>query len=81
LIFKVKVQGQRVKFLGEGIRHALRCPCFILFFACFIWDFLSCRVVYILTEEDEPNSNLCYYPQMLRFQKANHGVVSLGSLM
>jgi hypothetical protein len=27
LIFKVKGQGHRVKFLGEGIRHALRCPC------------------------------------------------------
>jgi hypothetical protein len=27
LIFKVK--GQGVKFLGEGIRHALRCPCLI----------------------------------------------------
>jgi hypothetical protein len=24
----VKGQGHRVKFLGEGIRHALRCPCF-----------------------------------------------------
>jgi len=22
-------QGHRVKFLGEGIRHALRCPCYI----------------------------------------------------
>jgi hypothetical protein len=21
-------QGHRVKFLGEGIRHALRCPCY-----------------------------------------------------
>jgi hypothetical protein len=27
LIFKVKGQGRRVKFLGEGICHALRCPC------------------------------------------------------
>ena len=26
-IFKVKGQGHQVKFLGEGIRHALRCPC------------------------------------------------------
>jgi hypothetical protein len=24
----VKGQGHRVKYLGEGIRHALRCPCF-----------------------------------------------------
>jgi hypothetical protein len=28
LIFKVKGQGHLVKFLGEGIRHALRCPCY-----------------------------------------------------
>ena len=28
LIFKVKGQGHRVKFLGEGIRHALRYPCY-----------------------------------------------------
>jgi hypothetical protein len=27
LIFKVKGQGRRVKFLGEGICHTLRCPC------------------------------------------------------
>jgi hypothetical protein len=27
LIFKVKGQSHRVIFLGEGIRHALRCPC------------------------------------------------------
>jgi hypothetical protein len=27
LIFKVKGQGHQVKFLGEGIRHALHCPC------------------------------------------------------
>ena len=27
---KVKGQGHQVKFLGEGIRHALRCPCYIL---------------------------------------------------
>jgi hypothetical protein len=27
----VKVHGHRVKYLGEGIRHALRCPCFIFF--------------------------------------------------
>jgi hypothetical protein len=25
----IDCQGHRVKFLGEGIRHALRCPCFI----------------------------------------------------
>ena len=31
LIFKVKVQGHWVKFLGDGIRHALRCPCFTCF--------------------------------------------------
>jgi hypothetical protein len=24
----IDYQGHRVKFLGEGIRHALRCPCF-----------------------------------------------------
>jgi len=30
LIFKVIGQGHRVKFLGEGIRHALRCPCLII---------------------------------------------------
>jgi hypothetical protein len=29
LIFKVKDQGHRVKFLGEGIGHALRCPCLL----------------------------------------------------
>jgi hypothetical protein len=23
----IDFQGHRVKFLGEGIRHALRCPC------------------------------------------------------
>jgi len=28
LIFYVKGQGHRVKFLGEGICHALHCPCF-----------------------------------------------------
>ena len=28
LIFKVKGQGHQVKFLGEGIHHALRCPCY-----------------------------------------------------
>jgi len=33
LIFKVKGQGHRVKFLGEGIRHALRCPCFYSHFS------------------------------------------------
>jgi hypothetical protein len=27
LFFKVKGQGHRVKFLGEGICQALRCPC------------------------------------------------------
>jgi hypothetical protein len=27
LIFKVKGQGHRVKFLGDAICHALRCPC------------------------------------------------------
>jgi hypothetical protein len=27
LIFKVKGQGHWVNFLGEGICHALRCPC------------------------------------------------------
>jgi len=27
LIFKVKGQGHWVKFLGEGICHALHCPC------------------------------------------------------
>ena len=31
LIFKVKGQGHRVKFLGKGIRHALRCPCLQIF--------------------------------------------------
>jgi hypothetical protein len=30
LIFKVKGQGHRVYILGEGIRNALRCPCYIL---------------------------------------------------
>ena len=30
--FSVKCQGHRVKFLGEGIRHALRCPCSVLNF-------------------------------------------------
>ena len=29
LIFKVKGQGHRVTFLGEGIRHALRCRCLL----------------------------------------------------
>jgi hypothetical protein len=28
LIFKVKGQGHQVKFLGEGMRHALRYPCY-----------------------------------------------------
>ena len=27
MIFKVKGQGHWVKFVGEGICHALRCPC------------------------------------------------------
>ena len=31
LIFKVKGQGHQVKFLGKGIRHALRCPCSYIF--------------------------------------------------
>jgi hypothetical protein len=31
-IFKVKGQGHPVKFLGEGICHALRCPCFYFIF-------------------------------------------------
>jgi len=30
LIFKVKDQGHRVKFLDKGIRHALRCPCIVI---------------------------------------------------
>jgi hypothetical protein len=30
--FSVKCQGHLVKFLGEGIRHALRCPCSVLNF-------------------------------------------------
>ena len=38
-MFKVKGQGHRVKFLGEGIRHALRCPCIYLFPKTFIWLF------------------------------------------
>ena len=25
----INLQGHRVKLLGEGIRHALRCPCYI----------------------------------------------------
>jgi hypothetical protein len=29
-VFTRMGQGHRVKFLGEGIRHALRCPCFLL---------------------------------------------------
>jgi hypothetical protein len=32
-------QGHRVKFLGEGIRHALRCPCSSLFYDVF-YEFL-----------------------------------------
>jgi hypothetical protein len=32
------------------------------------------RKIKVLTEEHEPNSILCYYPQMLRFQTATHGV-------
>ena len=32
MIFKVKGHGHRVKFSGEGICHALRCPCFSLYF-------------------------------------------------
>jgi hypothetical protein len=28
----IEFQGHRVKFLGEGICHALRCPCFVLLF-------------------------------------------------
>ena len=31
MIFKVKGQGHRVKYLGEGLRHALRCPCLLLY--------------------------------------------------
>ena len=31
LIFKVKGQGHQVKFLCEGIRHALHCTCFNFF--------------------------------------------------
>jgi len=27
LIFKIKGKGHRVNFVGEGIRHSLRCPC------------------------------------------------------
>ena len=32
MIFKVKGQGHRVKFLGKGISHALRCRCLRLWF-------------------------------------------------
>ena len=32
MIFKVKGQGHRVKLLGEGIRHALCCPCLCLYY-------------------------------------------------
>ena len=28
----IDLQGHRVKFLGEGIRHALRFPCFVLLY-------------------------------------------------
>ena len=35
LIFKVIGQGNRFKFLGEGIRHALRCPCYYLLLSLF----------------------------------------------
>ena len=34
VIFKVIGQGHQVKFLGEGICHALRCPCHSLFLFC-----------------------------------------------
>ena len=43
LIYKVIGQGHQISFLGEGIWHALRCPCFILFFfgggvsSSFVW--------------------------------------------
>ena len=40
MIFKVIGQGNRVKFLGEGVRQALRCPCLFLH-SFFIVEYLT----------------------------------------
>ena len=48
LIFKVKGQGHRVKLLGEGIHHALRCPCSgcVSLFSCQFFSHKNCQFLH-----------------------------------
>ena len=69
LIFKVKGQGHRVKFLGEGIRHALRCPCFENVFC----DWQIFKEAVLLSNQRFPNNSLFYvYPTL--FSSSRHFV-------